>query len=33
MDARKSRFVPKTPDPLCAKYTRYLMRFARNGTI
>jgi len=24
MDARKSRFAPNTPDPLCAKGTRHL---------
>jgi len=33
MDARKSRFAPNTPDPLCAKGTRHLVRFARNGSI
>jgi len=33
MDARKSRFAPNTPDPLCAKGTRHLIRFARNGSI
>jgi len=33
MDARKSRFAPDTPDPLCAKGTRHLIRFARNGNI
>jgi len=33
MDARKSRFVPNTPDPLCAKDTRHLTRFVRNGSI
>jgi len=32
-DARKSRFAPNTPDPLCAKGTRHLMHFARNGNI
>ena len=29
----KSRFAPKTPDPLCANYARHLMCFARNGSI
>jgi len=29
----KSRFSLNTPDPLCAKDTRHLMRFARNGSI
>jgi len=33
MDARKSRFALNTPDPLCAKATRHLIRFARNGSI
>jgi len=33
MDARKSRFALNTPDPLCAKGTRHLIRFARNGSI
>jgi len=33
MDARKSRFAPNTPDPLCTNYTRHLIRFARNGSI
>ena len=33
MDARKSRFAPNTPDPLCAKDTRHLTRFVRNGII
>jgi len=33
MYARKSRFSPNTPDPLCAKDTRHLMCFARNGSI
>jgi len=33
MDARKSRVAPNTPDPLCAKDTRHLMWFARNGSI
>jgi len=33
MDSRKSRFAPNTPDPLCAKGTRHLIRFARNGHI
>ena len=33
MDARKIRFAPNTPDPLCANYTRHLMCFARNGSI
>jgi len=33
MDARKSHFTPKTPDQLCANYTRHLMCFARNGSI
>jgi len=33
MDARKSRFAPNTPDPLCAKGTRHLIRFARKGSI
>jgi len=28
MDARKSRFAPYTPDPLCAKGTRHLNRYA-----
>jgi len=27
MDARKFRFAPNTPDPLCANYTRQLMCF------
>jgi len=31
MDARKSRFAPNTPDPVCAKHIRHLIRFARNG--
>jgi len=30
---QKSRFAPNTPDPLCAKGTRHLIRFARNGSI
>jgi len=30
--ARKCRDAPNTPDPLCAKDTRYLIRFARNGS-
>jgi len=25
--------LSQTPDPLCAKDTRYLIRFARNGSI
>jgi len=33
MDARKSRFAPNTPDPLCANYTWHLMCFARYGSI
>jgi len=33
MDARKRRFVPNTPNPLCAKGTGRLIRFARNGSI
>ena len=33
MDARKSRFAPNTPDPLCAKDRRHLTRFVRNGSI
>ena len=33
MDARKSRFAPNTPDPVCAKHIRHLIRFARNGGI
>jgi len=33
MDARKSCFAPNTPDPLCAKDTRHLTRFVRNGSI
>jgi len=33
MDARKSRFAPNTPDPLCANYARHMIRFARNGSI
>ena len=33
MDARKSRFAPNTPDPLCAKDTRHLSRSVRNGSI
>ena len=33
MDARKSRFAPNTHDPLCAKDTRHLTRFVRNGSI
>jgi len=28
VDARKIRFAPNTPDPLCAKGTRHLTRFA-----
>ena len=32
-DARKSRFAPNTPEPLCAKGTRHLICFARNGSI
>jgi len=32
VDARKSGFAPNTPDPLCAKDTRHLIRFARNGS-
>ena len=31
MDARKSRFAPNTPDPVCVKGTRHLIRFARNA--
>jgi len=33
MDARKSRFSLNTPDPVCAKGTRHLIRFAQNGSI
>jgi len=33
VDARKSRFAPNTPDLLCAKDTKHLIRFARNGSI
>jgi len=33
MGARKSRFAPNAPDPLCAKGTRHPIRFARNGNI
>jgi len=33
MDARKIRFAPNTTDTLCAKDTRYLIRFAWNGSI
>jgi len=33
MDARKSRFAPNTPYPICVKGTRHLIRFARNGSI
>jgi len=33
MDARKIRFAPNTLDSLCAKGTRHLMRFVRNGSI
>ena len=33
MDARKSRFAPNTPDPLCAKGTGHVIRFARIGSI
>jgi len=33
MDARKSCFAPNAPDPLCAKGTRHLIHFARNGSI
>jgi len=33
MDARKIRFAPNTPDPLCTKGTRHLIRFARNDSI
>jgi len=32
-DARTSRFAPNTPDPLCAKGTRHLIRFARSSKI
>ena len=32
-DARKSRFASNTPDPLCAKGTGHLIRFARNDSI
>jgi len=28
MDARKSRFAPNTPDPVCAKGVKHLIRFA-----
>ena len=31
--ARKSRFAPNTPGPLCTNCTRHLIRFARNGSI
>jgi len=33
VDARKRRFAPNTPDPLYAKDTKHLIRFARNGSI
>jgi len=33
MDGRKSCFAPNTPDPLCAKDTRHMTRFVRNGSI
>jgi len=33
VDAGKSRIAPNTPDPLCAKGTRHLTRFARNSCI
>jgi len=33
VDARKRRFAPYTPDPLCAKDTRYLIRFARHDRV
>jgi len=33
VDSRKSRFAPNTPDSLCSKDTRHLLRFARNGSI
>jgi len=33
MDARKSRFAPNTPDPLRARGTGHLIRFARNDSI
>jgi len=33
MDSRKSHFSPNTPDALCAKGTRHLIRSARNGSI
>ena len=33
VDARKSRFAPNTTNPLCAKETRHLTRFARNSSI
>jgi len=29
----KKRFAPNTPDPVCAKGTRHLIRFARNDSI
>jgi len=32
VDVRKCRFAPNTPDPLCAKDTRPLIRFVRNGS-
>jgi len=32
MDARKDRVAPNTPDQLCAKGTRHLIRFVRNGS-
>jgi len=33
IDARKIRIAPNTPDLLCAKGTRHLICFARNGSI
>jgi len=33
VDSRKSRLAPNTPDSLCGKDTRHLIRFARNGSI
>jgi len=35
VNARESRFAPNTPDLLCAKDTRHLIRwrFARSGSI
>ena len=31
--SRRNRFAPNTPDTLCAKGTRHMIRFARSGNI